>query len=217
MKTFISITIGFVFFANLAVAQMTTFSQGDILSAGAMNQNFNHLQNQFALNKTEVDCSSDNLTEKINQGYNHLSISGECTVDNIFAGLVDISVFCGHSQSNNLVPRLKISGKTGKNTDKLTVSGSKNCDGSIGALMDGALELENLTIKAKYINSMMGASIFVHDSILEKVGSEANVGATNGSHITLRDVISSEDIGMYVFNGSSADLKNFSSNNSISS
>ena len=43
MKTFISITIGFVFFANLAVAQMTTFSQGDILSAGAMNQNFKHL------------------------------------------------------------------------------------------------------------------------------------------------------------------------------
>ena len=212
MKTFISITIGFVFFANLAVAQMTTFSQGDILSAGVMNQNFNHLQNQFGLNKTEVDCSSDNLTEKINQGYNHLSISGECSVDNIFVGLVDISVFCGHSQSNNLVPRLKISGKTGKSTDKLTVSGSKNCDGSISALMDGALELENLTIKTKYINAMMGASIFVHDSILEKVGSEANVGAVKGSNIRLDNVISSEDFGIFLDTGSSAQLRSFSSN-----
>ena len=145
MKTFISITIGFVFFANLAVAQMTTFSQGDILSAGAMNQNFNHLQNQFALNKTEVDCSSDNLTEKINQGYNHLSISGECTVDNIFAGIVDISIFCGHSQSNNLVSRLKISGKTGKSSDKLTVSGSKECDGNLSALIKSLILVSNLT------------------------------------------------------------------------
>ena len=39
----------FCFFANFAVAQMTTFSQGDILSAGAMNQNFNHLQNSFSI------------------------------------------------------------------------------------------------------------------------------------------------------------------------
>ena len=63
---------------------------------------------------------------------------------------------------------------------------------------------------------MMGASIFVHDSILEKVGSEANVGAVKGSNIRLDNVISSEDFGIFLDTGSSAQLKNFSSNGQMS-
>ena len=67
MNKIFSSIISLIFFGSIASAQLTEFSQGDILSAGAMNQNFNHLQNQFAFNKTEVNCSSDNLTQKINQ------------------------------------------------------------------------------------------------------------------------------------------------------
>ena len=216
MNKILSTIIGFIFFGSIASAQLTEFSQGDILSAGAMNQNFNHLQNQFALNKTEVDCSSDNLTEKINQGYNHLSISGECSVDNIFAGIVDVSIFCGHSQSNNLVSRLKISGKTGKSSDKLTVSGSKECDGNLSALMDGTIELENLTIKAKYISAIRGANIFVKNSILEKSASEANATASNGGHIALNNVTSTQDFGVFIKTGGDLVLKDFSTNGQMS-
>ena len=114
MKTFISSIIGFIFLGSIVSAQMTTFSQGDILSAGSMNQNFKHLQNQFSLNKKEIDCSSDNLTATINQGYNHIVINGNCSVKNLFIGLMDISPYCNHSQANNRIQRLMISGKTGK-------------------------------------------------------------------------------------------------------
>ena len=40
MNKILSTIIGFIFFGSIASAQLTEFSQGDILSAGAMNQNF---------------------------------------------------------------------------------------------------------------------------------------------------------------------------------
>ena len=55
MKKFIASIISTIFFGSLVFAQLTEFSQGDILSAGAINQNFSHLQNQFSLNKKEID------------------------------------------------------------------------------------------------------------------------------------------------------------------
>ena len=39
MNKIISTIIGFIFFGSIASAQLTEFSQEDILSAGAMNQN----------------------------------------------------------------------------------------------------------------------------------------------------------------------------------
>ena len=91
MKKFFASIISTIFFGSLVFAQLTEFSQGDILSAGAMNQNFSHLQNQFSLNKKEIDCSTDNLTQKINQGYNHLVIDGNCSVKNLIVGNTDIN------------------------------------------------------------------------------------------------------------------------------
>ena len=47
MTKILSTIIGFIFFGSIASAQLTEFSQGDILSAGAMNQNFKYLEDRF--------------------------------------------------------------------------------------------------------------------------------------------------------------------------
>ena len=58
MNKIISTIIGFIFFGSIASAQLTEFSQGDILSAGAMNQNFKYLEDRIAgINETTVDLS----------------------------------------------------------------------------------------------------------------------------------------------------------------
>ena len=145
MNKIFSSIISLIFFGSIASAQLTEFSQGDILSAGAMNQNFNHLQNQFAFNKTEVNCSSDNLTQKINQGFNHLVISGNCSAKNLVVGNADISTWCGYSQSNNRINKLIITGKTGKNSDTLTINGTGGCD-FFGAMDGGYIFVNNITI-----------------------------------------------------------------------
>ena len=56
MTKILSTIIGFIFFGSIASAQLTEFSQGDILSAGAMNQNFKYLEDRFGgLNEKTVD------------------------------------------------------------------------------------------------------------------------------------------------------------------
>ena len=83
MTKILSTIVGFIFFGSIASAQLTEFSQGDILSAGAMNQNFKSLQDQFYWNKKEVDCSTDNLTGAINDGYNHIVVNGSCSIKSL--------------------------------------------------------------------------------------------------------------------------------------
>ena len=207
MKTFISITIGFVFFANLAVAQMTTFSQGDILSAGAMNQNFNHLQNQFGLNKTEVDCSSDNLTQKINQGFNHIVLNGNCSIKNLFLGNLDISSFCGYSQSTKGIDKLIISGKTGISDDSITINGTDNCDG-LSTIDGGQLFLENLTVNSNKITADSNSMIRMFNVNVTGSGDQ-QIGTQRNGHINMENVTSTHH--MYAESGSMFFMKNVTS------
>ena len=68
MTKIISTIISFIFFGSIASAQLTEFSQGDILSAGAMNQNFKYLEDRIAgINETTVDCGTDGNGAGINK------------------------------------------------------------------------------------------------------------------------------------------------------
>jgi len=189
MKTFISSIIGFIFLGSIVSAQMTTFSQGDILSAGSMNQNFKHLQDQFSLNKKEIDCSTDNLTQKINQGYNHLVIDGNCSVKNLFVGNADINRWCGYSQANNPINKLIISGKTGISSDTLTVNGTGDCD-LLSAMDGGYILLENLTINAPNGILSTGASMMRIENVnvTGAVDPYIALNAQRGSHMHLQNV-----------------------------
>ena len=81
-KIFCSI-ISLIFFGSIASAQLTEFSQGDILSAGAMNQNFKYLEDRFGgLNEKTVDCGTSGTGSGINaaikDGYNSIIVKGIC-------------------------------------------------------------------------------------------------------------------------------------------
>ena len=83
MNKIISTIIGFIFFGSIASAQLTEFSQGDILSAGAMNQNFKYLEDRFGgLNEKTVDCGTSGTGSGINaaikDGYNSIIVKGIC-------------------------------------------------------------------------------------------------------------------------------------------
>ena len=56
-----------------------TFSANSAAKAEEVNENFQFLANQFKVNKKTIDCSTDNMTKSIEDGYNHLVINGTCT------------------------------------------------------------------------------------------------------------------------------------------
>ena len=73
MNKIISTIIGFIFFGSIASAQLTEFSQGDILSAGAMNQNFKYLEDRFGgLNEKTIECGNEGsgINQAIKEVYN---------------------------------------------------------------------------------------------------------------------------------------------------
>ena len=81
-KIFTSI-IGLLFFESMAFAQLTEFSQGDILSAGSMNQNFKYLESKLGgINETTVNCGTDGnghgIKDAIQKGFNSIVINGIC-------------------------------------------------------------------------------------------------------------------------------------------
>ena len=83
MTKILSTIIGFIFFGSIASAQLTEFSQGDILSAGAMNKNFKYLEDRFGgLNEKTVDCGTSGTGSGINaaikDGYNSIIVKGIC-------------------------------------------------------------------------------------------------------------------------------------------
>jgi len=83
MKKLLTTIVSLMFFGNLVFAQLTEFSMGDILSAGAMNQNFKYLENRFGgIRETTVNCGTSGTGSGINSaiqnGYNSIVINGVC-------------------------------------------------------------------------------------------------------------------------------------------
>ncbi len=192
IKTFY-VTFAFIFLGLVPILAMGqsmphTFTANTAAKASEVNANFKHLQDQFSLNKKEIDCSTDNLTQKINQGYNHLVIDGNCSVKNLFMGLFDISPYCGHSQANNKIQRLMISGKTGKSSDTLTVNGSANCDSQIGVFHGATLWVSDITINLSgSIMANHSGNIRMRNVIVAGGSSDPEIIASRVGHIQLEN------------------------------
>ena len=185
MKTFISSIIGFIFLGSIVSAQMTTFSQGDILSAGSMNQNFKHLQDQFFWNKKEINCSSDNLTATINDGYNHIVINGGCSIKSLTTGGVDFTRFCEDNSDHKPIHRIKITGKTGKSTDSITVGDLGTCGQMFGSF-GGLMHLENIQINTAKVHVNDGGSMRIdYSSIYAEDSSDNNIGLYKGGLLVM--------------------------------
>ena len=91
MKKICTTIISLMFFGNLVFAQLTEFSHGDILSAGAMNNNFKYLEKRFGeIRETTVNCGTSGTGSGINSaiqnGYNSIVINGICKENIILVG-----------------------------------------------------------------------------------------------------------------------------------
>ena len=89
MKKLLTIIVSLMFFGNLVFAQLTEFSHGDILSAGAMNNNFKYLEKRFGgIRETTVNCGTSGTGSGINSaiqnGYNSIVINGICKENIIY-------------------------------------------------------------------------------------------------------------------------------------
>ena len=124
MNKIFSSIISLIFFGSIASAQLTEFSQGDILSAGAMNQNFKYLEDRFGgLNEKTVDCGTSGTGSGINaaikDGYNSIIVKGICKEN--------ISILANDGKRGYL----KLKGFNNDQTSDKIVDNSSNSNASI--------------------------------------------------------------------------------------
>ena len=106
----------------------------------------------------------------------------------LFIGLFDISPYCNHSQANNKIQRLMISGKTGKSSDTLTINGSANCDSQIGVFHGGSLNVSDITINLSgSIMSSNSGNIRMRIVIVAGGSSDHEIIATSVGQIRLEN------------------------------
>ena len=137
MKTlntfFVSFT--FIFLGLVPISAMGqslpyTFSANTAAKASEVNSNFSHLANQFMYNSKTINCTSDNITQAILDGYNMLIVNGACTISTgINAGNQHMATlnktYAGESWFTTPIPenaapmRIILIGGTGKNTDSI--------------------------------------------------------------------------------------------------
>ena len=156
MKKICTTIISLMFFGNLVFAQLTEFSHGDILSAGAMNQNFKYLEKRFGgIRETTVNCGTSGTGSGINSaiqnGYNSIVINGICKEN------------------------IKVNGKKG-NTRLLKLRGANN-DASQDKIIDNSSHTEHV-LKFNY-----GGMLVTIDNLTISGGDR---GITTWANINLR-------------------------------
>ena len=128
-----------------AYAQLNTFSEGDVISAEQMNENFQYLEQQFrgARAKT-VDCDDgETINEAIEKGYTNITVSGTCTENLLYTVWRD-NANEDRLPNNTLAPRyLKISGAS---IDSKIMDASANTESTISVNSGTTLFLQNITI-----------------------------------------------------------------------
>ena len=151
-----------------------TFESNTAAKAEEVNTNFDFLANQFKVNKKTIDCSSDNLTTAINDGYNHLVLNGTCKANLIVTPFTAaIRKFSQYGfESNKPTITLTLQGGTNGVFDN-TESGVQS-----SLVYGGILNIIDLTVSQTiYLNN--GAKMNVDNSSLEKLsiidGSSAEV------------------------------------------
>ncbi|MZH01929.1 MAG: right-handed parallel beta-helix repeat-containing protein [Nitrospinae bacterium] len=164
MNKIISTIIGFIFFGSIASAQLTEFSQGDILSAGAMNQNFKYLEDRIAgINETTVDCGTDGngagINKAIRKGFNSIVIKGICKENISFNG-----------STGSSIRLLKLRGANNDSSLDKIVDNSSYSDHVLKFNYGGMLvTIDNLTISGgdRGITTWMNIGIRIRNSKIE--------------------------------------------------
>jgi flagellar biosynthesis protein FliQ len=203
MKKLITTIISLMFFGNLVFAQLTEFSHGDILSAGAMNQNFKYLEKRFGgLNETTVDCgttgSGSGINAAIKNGYNSIIVKGICKEN------IDWDPKAGKRGI------LKLRGFSNNQASDKIVDNSSNTESVIYIGSSTFLKIDNVTISGgtRGIN-VVGNSFLRADDITVEKYTERGISVGSSSAAWLGSVTadgtqqsSSDEIGISVNDGS---------------
>jgi hypothetical protein len=203
MKKLLTTIVSLMFFGNLVFAQLTEFSQGDILSAGAMNQNFKYLEKRFGgLNETTVDCgttgSGSGINAAIKNGYNSIIVKGICKEN------IDWDPKAGNRGI------LKLRGFSNNQASDKIVDNSSNTESVIYIGSSTFLKIDNVTISGgtRGIN-VVGNSFLRADDITVEKYTERGISVGSSSAAWLGSVTadgtqqsSSDEIGISVNDGS---------------
>ena len=172
-------------FAGSAYAIPNTFSEGDVISAEQMNENFQYLEQQFrGARATTVDCGTSGTGSGINQaiaqGFNDITVSGTCN-ENLLFGITNPDF----GYSGKLAPRLlKLSGEDSFATIK---DSSNNTD--------------------KLIMIQGGATVLIENLILD--GGEDGIVSAGNSDLTLNDVTVQNFTGRGIYITDSSNLDSY--------
>lgn len=168
-QAIIAIIAGILLAASPLMGQSVphTFSANTPAKAGEVNENFEHLANQFYQNKKTINCPGDNLTQALSEGYNHLTINGACTLSlAVTSGNRNIDTFNrvyssflpGPIPDIPVHPRVILVGGTGKDTDSITASGDL-----ISAETGGDIFIDGLTLNGN-IQARFNSVITIYES-----------------------------------------------------
>ena len=185
MNKIFTTIINTIFFSSMAFAQLTEFSQGDILSAGSMNQNFKYLESKLGgINETTVNCGTDGnghgIKDAIQKGFNSIVINGICKENIKLDG-----------REGNVPRLLKLRGANNDYTKDKIVDNSSYSNHVINVLFDGILvTLDNLTISGgiRTIRSW-GPNIFRIENVKIDDYKQRGIHMTEGSVIDGYNVI----------------------------
>ena len=180
--SFSFLLLGLVPISAMGQSLPHTFSANTAAKASEVNSNFSHLANQFMYNSKTINCTSDNITQAILDGYNMLIVNGACTISTgIIAGNQHMATlnktYAGESWfttpgPENAAPmRIVLIGGTGKNTDSIT-NQSNNL--SLGSYNGGNIWVEGLTINGKVETRFNSQVTFYNSKITGRVRTHYN-------------------------------------------
>ena len=188
-----------IFSFNLLFAQSLPyiFSANSAAKAEEVNENFQFLANQFKVNKKKIDCSTDNMTKAIEDGYNHLILNGTCKANLMISPISEYleSFFPNYKPIYALTLEGGIEG-VWDNTD----SGIQ-----ASALFKGTLFIKNLSVKQTlFLNN--NSVLFADNVTLEKLSvlSGSSVDINNS---TVKCDSSIDNDCVYLEDGGTLDMR----------
>ena len=167
-----------------AYAQLNTFSDGDTISAEKMNQNFQHLEQQFrGTRTTTVNCAAgEKIGDAIDNGYTNITVSGTCAENLQFSMWREESAE-NSTPTGKLAPRfMRIAGA---DSSAKIVDTSSNTESTVSVTDGATLLLEDITISGgQYaVNAQHNTNLYLSGVTVEnftekgiRVGDSALLG-----------------------------------------
>ena len=217
MNKIFTTIINTIFFSSMAFAQLTEFSQGDILSAGSMNQNFKYLESKLGgINETTVNCGTDGnghgINDAIQKGFNSIVINGICKENIKLDG-----------REGNVPRLLKLRGANNDYTKDKIIDNSSYTEHILDLDYTGSVvTIDNLTLSGgnRGISTWMDVSMRVVNLKIDNYKNRGLV-VNGGSRLSADNLIidgsnqdaSSEEQGLRIWGNSLAWIDNLTISN----